>query len=143
AGETVDRRARDVDAAFPVAAEILSPGLGPRTNHGAEIEASRVGRDERLWEQHEPGAFARRLPGEIVQFCEGALPVERDRGGLDDGNGNRGCGYGHVHRGAPDITELLQSADATFVTVRIHATASVSRRSNEQRRYASGRAVPL
>ena len=91
-GLTSEQRESRFRARIVPAGERLRPGR------------RRIGRKERLGEDHQRGAVARGLGGEHGQLLDRGVTIEHDRLGLDTGDHERA-----VHRG---IEEKSASADA-------------------------------
>src|SRR5262249_10882037 len=99
AGEAIDGRARNVDAALPVPPKVFAPFIGARADDRAEVEAARIPRDERFRKEHELRALLRGLAGQTVQRVDRPLAIEDDGCGLHDGNCDRTAHHPSGSRG--------------------------------------------
>ena len=66
--------------------EVFAPFVGSITHDRTEVEASRVGGDERFGKDDEPRSLAGGLTGERVDFFDRPLAVECHGRRLDDGD---------------------------------------------------------
>ena len=84
--ERVDGRAGHIDAALPVPPEVVAAFFGPRTDDGAEVQSSRVGRNERFGEKDQPGALPRGVACQRMHLLERPLAIEDNGRRLHDGD---------------------------------------------------------
>lgn len=68
-----------------LSAKPVPPFAGPRSDASAEVEPFRIASDECLRQDNKPGASTGGLAGKGSELIDGAVWIEGDRCGLDNG----------------------------------------------------------